>query len=68
MRTEYEKCLAGEPFIGSEDPRITNNGNDFAHEAAVGTIQRDGLRRHGAQAILVARDAGQRGQRGACGH
>ena len=23
MRTEYEKCLAGEPFIGSEDPRIT---------------------------------------------
>ena len=23
MKTEYEKCLAGEPFIGSEDPKIT---------------------------------------------
>ena len=23
MKTEYEKCLAGEPFIGSEDPQIT---------------------------------------------
>ena len=22
MKTEYEKCLAGEPFIGSEDPKI----------------------------------------------
>ena len=24
MRTEYEKCMAGEPFIGSEDPKITD--------------------------------------------
>ncbi len=23
MKTEYEKCLAGEPFIGNEDPKIT---------------------------------------------
>ena len=23
MKTEYEKCMAGEPFIGSEDPKIT---------------------------------------------
>lgn len=23
MKTEYEKCLAGEPFIGSKDPKIT---------------------------------------------
>ena len=23
MNTEYEKCLAGEPVIGSEDPKIT---------------------------------------------
>ena len=22
MKTEYEKCLAGEPFIGSKDPKI----------------------------------------------
>ena len=22
MKTEYEKCMAGEPFIGSEDPKI----------------------------------------------
>lgn len=22
MKTEYEKCLAGEPFIGSRDPKI----------------------------------------------
>ena len=23
MKTEYEKCMAGEPFVGSEDPKIT---------------------------------------------
>lgn len=22
MKSEYEKCMAGEPFIGSEDPTI----------------------------------------------
>lgn len=22
MKTEYEKCMAGEPFIGSRDPKI----------------------------------------------
>lgn len=22
MKTEYEKCMAGEPFVGSEDPKI----------------------------------------------
>ena len=22
MKTEYEKCLAGEPFIGSKEPKI----------------------------------------------
>lgn len=24
MKTEYEKCMDGEPFIGSEDPRIVD--------------------------------------------
>lgn len=53
MKTEYEKCLAGEPFIGGNDPKITEmtlhakrllarlNATDYADNATKQALLRE---------------------------
>lgn len=36
MKTEYEKCLASEPFIGGKDPKIVED--NFAYKATAGAV------------------------------